>query len=779
GAALAWTSSLDGAIGTGGSFSRNDLAEGFHLISLTGTDPEGASSSTQVSITVRDFPPGVPVIRSPADGQVFAPGEAIVFEGSAQDPEDGELSGTRLVWRSTRDGLIGTGRSFGSAALADGSHGISLTATDSRGQSATATITLRIVNRPPENVVITSPADGATFAGGDLVQFQGSADDPEDGPLTGESLTWSSDLDGELGTGTSLTTDALSDGPHTISLVATDSRGARTTTTVGITVGPVFLETSALPDARAGVEYRAILAARGGTPPYRWSIAGGALPEGLALEATTGTLSGAPRVEGTASFAVRVVDTDGGSTLGDLELKVCGGVLDLDVGDVVVTTLPFGCGRVLDRAAARYRIGVMARDVSRGPEPLAGGLRLRLRAGTPGEGFAAPAREGVSGPTRAFSPRREAVPEATLSPKIEALARATERLHMRLREEELRRVPNAPSGTSPARLGPPFRLPGAPLRFQAATERTFWVFDPDQNRRIPVNATLRGSSGSVLYYEDDGVTTAGTRASDGEVQAVLDYYEAFGRPIIDDVFGGLGPEGTTNTFKGDDGTPLALPAADLDRNGGRLIVLQIRPALMREGAAAYVSGCDRYPRPEHLNAGPFYCTGSNEGEITYMNRPESDFYLGSVVHEAKHVSSLGYGIFAGRGFNPSWIEEGTAEIAKEKSSRDAAGIPDGVEASLEDVYRGGKVTRETYGMAVVHSRARAYLKARPLNALVGDPDPNPDGSTYYGASWLFHRFLVDAYSNGDEDAFLLSLNTGGAGVEHIEVVTGRTLSQLL
>lgn len=53
GASLVWTSSRDGQIGSGASFTRADLSEGTHTINLTATDSEGASGAANVSIKVQ------------------------------------------------------------------------------------------------------------------------------------------------------------------------------------------------------------------------------------------------------------------------------------------------------------------------------------------------------------------------------------------------------------------------------------------------------------------------------------------------------------------------------------------------------------------------------------------------------------------------------------------------------------------------------------------------------------------------------------------------------
>ena len=71
-------------------------------------------------------------------------GMMIPFIGSAMDAEDGELTGGALVWTSDVDGQIGTGKEF-SAALSEGTHTVTLTATDSDGNEGTDAITFDVV----------------------------------------------------------------------------------------------------------------------------------------------------------------------------------------------------------------------------------------------------------------------------------------------------------------------------------------------------------------------------------------------------------------------------------------------------------------------------------------------------------------------------------------------------------------------------------------------------------------------------------------------------------
>lgn len=88
-------------------------------------------------------------------------------------------------------------------------------------------------------VHIGSPADGASLSLGRPVILDGVADDVEDGLLAEESLRWTSDLDGALGTGGDvyLPEGTLSVGRHLITLVATDSDGMSFSASVSVTVG--------------------------------------------------------------------------------------------------------------------------------------------------------------------------------------------------------------------------------------------------------------------------------------------------------------------------------------------------------------------------------------------------------------------------------------------------------------------------------------------------------------------------------------------------------------
>jgi sugar lactone lactonase YvrE len=62
--------------------------------------------------------------------------------------------------------------------------------------------------------------------------------------------------------------------------------------------------------AQAGLAYTITCTTSGGMAPYTWSISAGALPNGLALNASTGAITGTPATAGLYSFTVQAVDSN-------------------------------------------------------------------------------------------------------------------------------------------------------------------------------------------------------------------------------------------------------------------------------------------------------------------------------------------------------------------------------------------------------------------------------------------------------------------------------------
>lgn len=92
--------------------------------------------------------PGTPTvtITSPASGLTVDEGTPVQLAGSATDPQDGPLGETALAWASSVDGALGTGSSLEVVSPSVGVHTITLTATDSDGNTGSASVSLLVEN---------------------------------------------------------------------------------------------------------------------------------------------------------------------------------------------------------------------------------------------------------------------------------------------------------------------------------------------------------------------------------------------------------------------------------------------------------------------------------------------------------------------------------------------------------------------------------------------------------------------------------------------------------
>ncbi|HXP71541.1 MAG TPA: putative Ig domain-containing protein, partial [Candidatus Dormibacteraeota bacterium] len=108
------------------------------------------------------------------------------------------------------------------------------------------------------------------------------------------------------------------------------------------------ISTSSLPTGQTGVAYSAVLAATGGTPPYKWSLTTGTLPMALTLNASSGAISGIPTQTVTSTpltFQVSDSRTPAGSRSAKLMLTISSTSVGITVspqrtGLTVTQTLP-------------------------------------------------------------------------------------------------------------------------------------------------------------------------------------------------------------------------------------------------------------------------------------------------------------------------------------------------------------------------------------------------------------------------------------------------------
>jgi hypothetical protein len=102
-------------------------------------------------------------------------------------------------------------------------------------------------------------------------------------------------------------------GSFTFQVTVSDSQTQPASAAGGFTIqinpAALVITTTSLPGGTVGTAYTATtLAATGGTSPYTWSVASGALPSGLSLSAA-GVITGTPNAAGTFSVTLKVTDS--------------------------------------------------------------------------------------------------------------------------------------------------------------------------------------------------------------------------------------------------------------------------------------------------------------------------------------------------------------------------------------------------------------------------------------------------------------------------------------
>jgi large repetitive protein len=206
------------------------------------------------------------------------------------DPASGVLSGTvpprtvkKFVFTITADNGIGSGAS----------------------QQFTLDVTAPPLTLTAPGTLkgnVTSPFSAKLIATGGI------------GPYTWSRVSGALPAGLSLGSGGVITGTPTATGTSTFTVSATDSAipnpaSATESVTIAIAARKLTITTSKLASATVGTAYSQSLSAAMGITPLHWSIASGALPGGLSLNAGSGTISGVPTQPGTSSFTVRVQDS--------------------------------------------------------------------------------------------------------------------------------------------------------------------------------------------------------------------------------------------------------------------------------------------------------------------------------------------------------------------------------------------------------------------------------------------------------------------------------------
>ncbi|WP_425510807.1 putative Ig domain-containing protein [Xanthomonas hortorum] len=324
--------------GSSGALTGTPGSVGNFAFTVTATDSTGGTPSQAArSYTLNIVAPTIVV------GPASLPAATA---GSAYNQTLSASGGTAPYSFVVSAGALPAGLTLSAAGVlsgtptASGSFNFTATATDS---GATPTSGNRAYTLTVAGATVVLPA--TSLPAGTAGQAYSSALNPATGGIapytyavTAGALPAGITLNGSSG---ALTGTPGSVGNFAFTVTATDSTAGTPSQaargyTLNIVAPPIVVAPSTLPAATRGTAYSQALSASGGTAPYTYALASGALPAGLTL-ASNGTLSGTATVEGSFNFTVTA--TDAGSFTGNqaYSLTVAGPNLALPA-----STLPAG-----------------------------------------------------------------------------------------------------------------------------------------------------------------------------------------------------------------------------------------------------------------------------------------------------------------------------------------------------------------------------------------------------------------------------------------------------
>jgi PKD repeat protein/cytochrome c553 len=175
----------DGSSGTGPTPMHTYAASGTYNVSLTVTDSQNLTSVAETTASIADAGGQSPPVANAGGPYAGTVGVALTFDGSRSSDPDNDIS--IFAW-SFGDGNTGSGVGPAHTYAAAGTYEVSLTVTDSMGNSATATTTAQVddpaVNQPP----VADPGGPYFGTPGAAVQFDGTGSVDVDGAIL--SYSW-------------------------------------------------------------------------------------------------------------------------------------------------------------------------------------------------------------------------------------------------------------------------------------------------------------------------------------------------------------------------------------------------------------------------------------------------------------------------------------------------------------------------------------------------------------------------------------------------------------
>ena len=289
-----------------GEITGTPTAAGTFTLAVTATGATSGVAAASYIIVIAAAP--LPVSLTPAEGSALTAG---VVGAAYNDGSISAAGGAGTITFSATGlpaGLIIDGASgkITGTPTADGAFPINVTATAVTSGSASASYTIVVAPAPPRLTGI-SPATGST-RGGTALTITGNHLNGTTSVMLGRVAATSI----AVVSNTQITAIAPANVAGSTDVSVTAPSGTATLPAAFTYVSPTltFLPASgSIPGGVAGVEYTRAVSVSGGTAPYSYSATG--LPEGMDIEARTGTIHGLPTTPGNYTLVLTVRDQNG------------------------------------------------------------------------------------------------------------------------------------------------------------------------------------------------------------------------------------------------------------------------------------------------------------------------------------------------------------------------------------------------------------------------------------------------------------------------------------
>ena len=299
--------SIDPASGRITGTVAGDAQPGTYQVAITATDDKGAATVETFAWTITDVPPtanGTLAPQTVADGQAAV---SVATAGGFGDANDNPLTfdakglPAGLSIDPKTGAVTGTLDPYASIGGDHGTYVVAVTASDGLGGTATQTFTIDAVNQPPLLGAGTTDQHGQDGQAVSLA-VASAFSDPDGDPLTYRAGNLPPGLAIDPGTGVitgTIAATASAEGPYSVVVTATDSKGAATTETFTWSVDDLPpaannkapIDVGTVPDGTnvAPLDGASYFDNPNGLP---LTYAASGLPAGLGIDPATGMISG-------------------------------------------------------------------------------------------------------------------------------------------------------------------------------------------------------------------------------------------------------------------------------------------------------------------------------------------------------------------------------------------------------------------------------------------------------------------------------------------------------